>query len=377
LTTPTSNRMRSVAQYTLLGQSGLRVSSLCLGTLTFGQAGWGTGFEDAHRLFSRFLDAGGNFIDTADSYAEGRSEEFIGRILSEGSRDRCVIASKFSSNGNPGDPNAGGNSRKNIYRAVEGSLRRLKTDYIDLYWMHAWDMLTPVGEVISTLDDLIRSGKVRYVGLSDTPAWYLTRAQSVAELRGYEGVAALQLEYSLVERNIEREHVPAALALGLGICAWSPLGGGLLTGKYQPPRAEEDDAVSEGKGEGKGRLKKLEEHMKRYPAFQKFTKRNWEIVKVLLEAAEQVERSPSQVALNWVSKRPGITSTIIGATSIEQLESNLHALSFDLPAEVHTRLEEVGRPETVFPYTFFQPAMQRVMRGDTDVHRRPKWLGDE
>jgi aryl-alcohol dehydrogenase-like predicted oxidoreductase len=217
--TSTSSHIQSLADYSLLGRSGLRVSPLCLGAMTFG---WGCDEATARDIFNRYLEAGGNFIDTADAYSSGQSEEMLGRFMKEaGNRDRIVLATKFSFNTSPGNPNTGGNGRKNILRALEGSLRRLQTDHVDLYWLHAWDGMTPVEEVMTTLDALVRSGKVRYIGLSDTPAWYLARAQTLAELRGLERVCALQLEYSLVERNIEREHIPAALELGMGVCPWS------------------------------------------------------------------------------------------------------------------------------------------------------------
>jgi aryl-alcohol dehydrogenase-like predicted oxidoreductase len=315
-------------------------------------------------MFDRYLEAGGNFIDTADGYTGGRSEEMLGRFMKDaGNRDRLVLATKFTFNGVPGDPNAGGNGRKNIFRALEASLRRLQTDYVDLYWLHAWDGLTPVEEVMSTLDALVRSGKVRYLGLSDTPAWYLARAQTLAELRGLERIAALQLEYSLAERNIEREHVPAALELGMGICTWSPLAGGLLTGKYKRSR--------DG-GEGEGRLKVTERSPN--PVFRKFTERNWRILDVLLAAAKELGRPPAQVALNWITKRPGVASTILGATSLAQLEDNLGALEFELPAGISDRLEEAGRPDVVFPYVFFTPVLRGMINGGVPVAKEPSWF---
>src|SRR4029079_11327198 len=226
---------RNVTDFVTLGRSGLRVSPLCLGTMTFGtEWGWGSEEQTARAVFDRYVDAGGNFIDTADGYTEAHSEELLGKFISErGLRDRVVLATKFTFNAESGNPNAGGNGRKNIYRALHGSLRRLKTDYIDLYWLHAWDTVTPVEEVISTLSDLVREGKIRHYGFSDTPAWYVARAQTLAEKEGKERLIALQLESSLVERNIEREPIPAAQELGLGICPWSPLASGFLSGKYQ------------------------------------------------------------------------------------------------------------------------------------------------
>ncbi len=358
------SNINGMSEYFLLGRSGLRVSPLCLGTMTFGtEWGWGSPIEAAEAIFDRYLEVGGNFFDTADGYTGGRSEEMLGQFMkAKGNRDRVVLATKFTFNAFKGDPNAGGNSRKNMMRALEASLKRLQTDYIDLYWLHAWDMLTPVDEVMSGLNDLVSAGKIRYVGLSDTPAWYLARAQTLAELRGWAPICALQLEYSLVERNIEREHVPAALQLGMGICPWSPLASGLLTGKYKR---------SAGGFEGDGRLKITEQSPN--PVFHKFSERNWRIVDVLLDVAKKLGRSPAQVALNWATKRPGMTSTIIGATKLEQLDDNLRALEFEIPADLSAKLEEIGRPETVFPYVFFDTTIQSNIRGGTQVSREPKW----
>jgi aryl-alcohol dehydrogenase-like predicted oxidoreductase len=354
--------MSSLAKYTLLGRSGLRVSPLCLGTMTFGtEWGWGSPKKTAFAILERYLEAGGNFVDTADGYTGGRSEEFIGEYFAErGGRDRTVIATKFSFNQLAGDPNAGGNGRKNIYRAIEGSLRRLKTDYVDLYWLHAWDGNTPVEEVMSTLDALVRAGKVRAIGFSNVPGWYLGRAQTLAEWRGWEPVCALQLEYSLVERNLEREHAPAALALGLGICPWSPLASGLLTGKY---------ILGSGDTAGEGRLKAIRGSAN--PSFQKlFTERNFEIAQANVEVAQRLGRSPAQAAINWVASRPGVVSTLIGATQLEQLDDNLHALDFELPAADAARLEEVSRPASLHPYLFFEPTMRAMIDGGVPVGRR-------
>jgi aryl-alcohol dehydrogenase-like predicted oxidoreductase len=355
----------SLATYSLLGRTGLRVSPLCLGTMTFGtEWGWGVDPAGAHRLLGAYLDAGGNFIDTADGYTGGSSESIVGDYLAETRRrDRVVLATKFSFGSVPGDPNAGGNSRKNIHRALEGSLRRLKTDYLDLYWLHAWDGLTPIEEVMQTLTDLVRAGKIRYLGLSDVPAWYLARAQTLAEARGLERVAALQLEYSLVERNIEREHIPAAIELGVGLTPWSPLASGLLTGKYRR------DGVQT---RGPGRLDVVKGQGN--PAFLKlFTERNWTIVDELIAVARELGKPPAQVALAWVARRPGVVSTIVGATRPEQLDDNLRALDVEIPAALAARLDEVGRPEVVHPYLFFQPAMRGMLSGGTTVRAEPPW----
>jgi len=351
-------------EYTTLGRSGLRVSPLALGTMTFGNDRWGSDEAEAKRIFDRYVEQGGNFLDVADGYAEGRSEEVLGRFVAEKNlRDRLVIATKFTFNAQEGNPNAGGNGRKNIYRALEGSLRRLKMDYVDMYWMHVWDMITPVEEVVYTLSSLVREGKIRYYGFSDVPAWYASRAYTLAEDRTLERPIALQLEYSLVERNIEREHIPAARELGMGVCPWSPLASGFLAAKY----TREGGAAS-SKG---SRLEVLKESNN--PVFNKFTERNWKIIDVLKDVAKQLGRTPAEVALNWVATQPGITSTIIGATSLKQLESNLASITFEIPGELRQKLDDVSRIESVHPYMFFDEVLQDRVRGGVKVK---KWIAD-
>ncbi len=345
-------------EYVTLGRSGLRVSPLALGTMTFGTE-WGTGADEkgSRAIFDRYLERGGNSIDTADGYTKGTSETMLGKFITEARvRDRVVLATKFTFNGQAGNPNAGGNGRKNIYRALESSLRKLQTDYIDLYWLHAWDLVTPVEEVVGTLSDLVAEGKIRYYGFSDTPAWYVARAQTLAEQQGKAPLIALQLEYSLLERNIEREHIPAAQELGLGICPWSPLGGGLLTGKY----------VREGNsGKGEGRL---EVQKNRNPAFSKFSERNFRIVDALSDVAMELGKPAAQVALNWVATQPGVTSTIIGATKISQLDDNLASLDFTIPAQLRRKLSEAGAIEMVHPYSFFGGEINAMITGGATVN---------
>ena len=349
---------KGLEDFVTLGRSGLRVSPVCLGTMTFGQEwGWGSDETGAREVFRNYIDGGGNFVDTADGYTEGHSEELVGKFIKDGSlRDRVVLATKFTFNQSPGNPNAGGNGRKNIYRAVEASLKRLDTDYIDLYWLHAWDTITPVEEVVSTLNDLVRSGKIRYYGLSDTPAWYAARAVTLAQLEGLAAPIALQLEYSLVERNIEREHIPAAQELGLGLTPWSPLAGGFLTGKYQR---------TADSGQGNGRLETTKGIAN--PNFQRFTEHNWKVLDALLDVAKNINRPPAQVSLNWAANRPGITSLIIGASKASQLQDNLEYVKFDIPEELRARLDEVGAPDMGHPYVFFEPAMQGMVSGGTSV----------
>lgn len=343
--------------YTTLGRTGLAVSPLCLGTMTFGtEWGWGADLKTSGELLDIYLEAGGNFIDTADLYTVGKSEEILGELIHERSaRDQVVIATKFTFNAQASNPNAGGNGRKNAYRALEGSLRRLKTDYIDLYWMHAWDTVTPVEEVMRTFDDLVRSGKVRYVGFSDVPAWYASRAQTIAEQQGKEPIAALQLEYSLVERSIEREHIPAAQVLGMGLCPWSPLASGFLTGKYK--RYDTDvsgSRLSVTKGSGN-------------PTLERFSDHNWKILDELLKVSRELGRTPAEVALNWVATQPGVTSTIIGATKPEQLKSNLAAIDFEIPASLRARLHESSKLDTAHPYIFYEDYLQKMIHGSAQV----------
>jgi aryl-alcohol dehydrogenase-like predicted oxidoreductase len=346
----------SLKQYVTLGRSGLRVSPLALGTMTFGtEWGWGSEPVVARQVFDGYIEQGGNFIDTADGYTNGKSEELLGHFIAErGLRERLVLATKFTFNADPVNPNAGGNGRKNIYRALEGSLRRLKTDYIDLYWMHVWDMVTPVEEVLSTMNDLVRAGKIRHFGFSDVPAWYVARAQTLAEKEGKEQLIALQLEYSLIERNIEREHVPVAQELGIGICPWSPLAGGFLSGKYR----------REGNtGRGEGRL----DAAKFSQLTDRFTEHNWRVLDAVLDVSKQLDKKPVQVALNWVTTQPGITSTIIGASNTAQLQDNLGAIEFTIPPELRKRLDDASAIELFHPYTFFEPFIQNRVKGENPL----------
>ena len=356
-------------RYKFLGRTGIKISELCLGTMSFGDR-WGFGADEATSLevAAAFAAAGGNFLDTANKYHEGHTEEICAKIIAPG-RDRWVLATKFTLGGRTGDPNSAGNGRKSILRAVEGSLARLQTDYIDLYWMHAWDGLTPIEEVVDTLDSLVRAGKVRYLGLSNVPAWYLARAQTLCELRGRERLCGLQLEYSLVSREIEREFIPAAHALGLGLCSWSPLGCGLLTGKYRRTAA---GTV------GDGRLQLMGNGS--HPVFAKFTERNFQIAETLIQVAAELGRSPAQVAISWITRRPGVTSTILGATTSGQLYDTLQALELVIPAELAARLEAVSRPAPSYPYVLFgdSQAPQPPKPGDVNAHTlvraEPPWF---
>jgi aryl-alcohol dehydrogenase-like predicted oxidoreductase len=320
--------------YHLLGRSGLRVSELCLGTMTFGEDwGWGSTKDESRRIFDAFAAAGGNFLDTADGYTGGTSEKFLGEFV-RGQRERFVIATKYSFNARPGDPNAGGNHRKNLTQALEGSLKRLSLDYIDLYWVHAWDQLTPIEEVMRALDDAVRAGKILYAGVSDMPAWLIARANTLAELRGWSPFVGLQIEYSLVERTVERELVPMAASLGLGVTAWSPLASGLLSGKYssQTPQPKADD-----------RLAKI-------PEFSPITERTLRIADEVIAVARETGHSPAQVALNWLRARRVIP--IIGAKKLAQLQDNLACVEWALSASHVSRLDEASRIELGFPHDF-------------------------
>jgi aryl-alcohol dehydrogenase-like predicted oxidoreductase len=345
-------------EFVLLGRSGLRVTRLCLGTMTFGtEWGWGNSEDTARQIFNHYLEAGGNFIDTADGYTSGTSETLIGKFLRQrGDRDRIVLATKYSFGREQGNANSGGNGRKNLYNALDTSLRRLQTDYIDLYWLHTWDGTTPVDEVMSVLDDVVRAGKVRYIGFSNVPGWYLGRAQTLAELRGWTRLIALQFEYSLVERNVELEFIPAAREFGLGHTPWSPLGGGILTGKYKRTNA----GVA-----GDGRGPAVTEH----PVLSRqFREKNFRIADEVVAVAKEIGRTPAQVALNWVLNRPTVDSAIVGATKIHQLDDNLGALEFKIPAELLARLDEVSAPEIHYPYNFFYGAgMNEMVNAGTKV----------
>lgn len=345
----------NLTAFRTLGRSGLIVSPIALGTMTFGTPRWGAPDEIAESIFHAYVEAGGNFIDTADVYAKGRSEELIGGYVRDRSlRDQLLLATKFSFHGGEtGNPNAGGNGRKNLYRAIEGSLRRLQTDYIDLYWMHVWDMVTPVEEVLQSLGDLVRSGKIRYFGFSDLPAWYATKAATLASVHNLPAPIALQLEYSLVERSIEREHLPAARDGGLGICPWSPLAGGFLAGKYQ--RAD-TGATGEGRLSGSNPFGNT-----------KFSDRNWRVLDPLRSVAAEVDRPLAQVALAWVSAQAGIASPILGASKLEQLHDNLSSLEIRLTPEQLQTLDESSALDPAFPYGIFTSEVNRGIFGGATV----------
>lgn len=333
-------------KYRLLGHSGLRVSEICLGTMTFGEDwGWGASRDDSRRLYEIFREAGGNFIDTANVYTNGASESLLGDFM-HGHRESIVLATKYT-NAMPGtDPNAAGNHRKSMMQSVESSLRRLKTDYIDLYWMHVWDRVTPVDEVMRAFDDLVRQGKVLYIGVSDAAAWWISRANTIAELRGWTSFVGLQIEYSLLERTPERELLPMARALGLTVTAWSPLASGLLTGKY---RISESGVHSE---DGKSRMDNPEMQQ-----FMQNRERTARVIEALKEVAAKAELTPAEVALAWLRHRGQPIIPIVGARKVEQLQANLTIVDIRLSDAYVRRLDEVSKIELGFPHEFLEKPM--------------------
>ncbi|MEM1330021.1 MAG: aldo/keto reductase [Planctomycetota bacterium] len=347
--------------YVTLGRSGLRVSPLCLGTMTFGKEwDWGSTVETSRDIMARYLDAGGNFIDTANIYTKGHSEKIIGDYFAEQAgapsntpRDRVVIATKFLGGMYRGDPNGGGASRKSIIAACEESLRRLRTDYIDLYWMHFWDRYTPMDETMRALDDLVSSGKIRYVGFSDTPAWKCAQAQTMADARGYAPLVALQIEYSLLQRTVEHELIPMAQELSLGVTPWSPLKGGQLTDKYRRGvERKEGDAARAWVGE------RVDEHtLDLLDAMHEIGQTH--------ELAGGGHASVAQVALAWCLAKPGVQSPIIGARTMEQLESNLAAAFVCLESEQIKKLDEMTSPPDMFPTSFLDFVVNNVHAGTT------------
>jgi aryl-alcohol dehydrogenase-like predicted oxidoreductase len=345
-------------QYVLLGRSGLRVSPIALGTMTFGeQFGWGAPKQAARALFDLYVGEGGNFVDTADLYTEGTSETWLGDFVKDsGLRDQLVIATKYTYGSQAGNPNAGGNQRKHLMRALDASLKRLQTDYIDLYYLHTWDRLTPVEEVMRTMDDAVRAGKIRYVGLSDTPAWYASRAQTLAQWRGWEPVAAMQLEYSMIERNAELEFADLSLELGMGLVPWSPLAMGLLSGKYKPS----------DKGRfGEGRLQLMANHPT--PGFDRLTERNFAIVAALEQVAKEADVSMAQAALYWLARKKGVSSIIVGATQLQQLQESLGATRIAIAPELLAKLDAASEPAKPFPYYMFADGHQSRIHNGVEV----------
>lgn len=330
-------------KYKLLGKSGLRVSEICLGTMTFGDDwGWGANKDESRVMYDAFLEAGGNFIDTANVYTNGSSEKMLGEFI-QTERERIVLATKYTNAMTLGvDPNAGGNQRKNMVQAVEASLKRLNTDYIDVLWMHIWDKVTPVEEVMHSFETLIRQGKVLYIGISDAPAWWIARANTLAELRGWTQFVGLQIEYSLLERTPERELLPMAKELGLTVTAWSPLAGGVLTGKYLDESEESKGARYSG------------EMMK---SFMPEEERGNRIAREIKTVAEEIGTTSAQVALAWLRYRDNAIIPIIGTRKVAQLEDNLASLNIELSDEQLKKLDQVSKIELGFPHDFYEREM--------------------
>jgi len=333
-------------RYKILGRSGLRVSELSLGTMGFGSDwGWGSDEETSRAIFDTYAEHGGNFIDTANRYTNGTAEKYVGEFIAH-DRDHFVLATKYSLFTQEGDPNKAGNHRKSMVHALEGSLRRLNTDYIDLYWLHAWDFTTPVEEVMRALDDMVRAGKVLHIAASDTPAWVVSRGNTLAELRGWSRFVAYQLEYSLIERTPEPEMIAAAQFYNMPVLAWSTIAGGLLTGKYSS-----NNTNTENNRLGDRRPNEREQA----------------IIDAVQDAADATGRSPAQVATRWTMQRPGNVIPITGAKSVSQLEDTLQVVDFELSDEHMQQLNEVSAPGRTFPDRFLNaPHIRRLVTAGMD-----------
>lgn len=327
--------------YRLLGKSGLRVSEMCLGTMTFGEDwGWGASKEESRKLFDLFVEAGGNFIDTASNYTNGTSERLVGEFVA-GRRDEFVIATKYTLR-RPGsdikDLNAGGNQRKNMMRTVEASLKRLDTDVIDLLYLHVWDFTTPVDEVLRGLDDLVSSGKVLYVGISDTPAWIASYAQAIAELRGWSRFVAYQAEYSLLERGMEYDVLPMTQALGMAVLAFSLLGGGALSGKFNQPGGPAEHTRA-----------------------REISAKEMAVAEEAIALAAEIGRTPSQVAINWARQKAPNIIPILGVRRETQMVDNLRVLEFSLTPEQVERLDQANPLPTFYPHSFWNDFVRREL----------------
>ncbi|WP_279482892.1 aldo/keto reductase [Aureimonas sp. SK2] len=360
-----------LTHFRALGRSGLLVSPLALGTMTFGAGRWGAGEADARAIFDAYVDLGGNFADTADIYSGGESEAMLGRFLAERSlRDRMVVATKSGFPRGDGSPLSAGNGARNIRRALEGSLKRLRTDYVDLYWTHVWDRTTPPEEVLRALTDAIRRGDILHYGFSNAPAWYVAEIATLARAHGLPQPIGLQYAYSLVDRGVELDLVPAGRALGLGLVAWSPLAAGLLTGKYG-----REKLASPGPGVGMPNRAGAEarggnrlDGDNPYGGML-FTERNFEVVDALRAVAEEVGRPMAEVALAWVTGRPGVSSVLIGASRPEQVRANVASLGLALSQEQRARLDAAGALPLLNPYFIFDLPRETIFGG----HKVAPW----
>jgi len=333
-------------EHRFLGRTGMQVSELCMGAMTFGRE---TTEELSHRMLHRFVEAGGNFIDTADVYSTGKSEEVVGRWLKDKVRDDLVVATKVRFAMGEG-PNDLGLSRKHILSGVEASLRRLGTDYIDLYQVHMWDDATPLEETLSTLNDLVRAGKVRYIGASNFSGWQLQKAIDLSRQMGWEILSSLQPQYNLLARSTEWELIPVCQREGLGVICWSPLRGGWLSGKYRrgleaPPKGSRVQ-IAEEKGWSESWSACNNEH-------------TWGVIDALLEISDEIGKAPAQIAINWLLQRPGVTAPIIGARTMEQVEQNLGAAGWSLNEAQMARLDADSEIEPPYPYSFVNRGSRR------------------
>jgi aryl-alcohol dehydrogenase-like predicted oxidoreductase len=364
----------SLSKYRTLGRSGLAVSPLALGTMTFGTARWGSSKDVSAAVFNAYIEAGGNFIDAADVYSSGRCEEMLGNLIAERNlRDRVVLATKSGFSAGVG-PHGVGNGAKHVHSALAGSLRRLRTDYVDLYWVHVWDSVTPAEELLETMTTLMRSGKIRYWGISNSPAWFVAKVATLAAARGVPGPIALQYFYSLLNRDIEDEHMPMAAEFGMAVLPWSPLAFGLLSGKYiqsavetagprpsglprDPARDDEMRAAGDKRLDGANPF-----------GDSLFTARNWRIVEVLRRVAEDAGVSPARAALSWVVGRRGVTSTLMGVSRVEQLADNIAAMDVELSPEQRATLDRVSDPDPRMLYSLFSPSIrQHAVFGGSSV----------
>lgn len=352
----------SLDDYRLLGRSGLRVSPIGLGTMTFGtEWGWGADAEESRRLLDYYMERGGNFIDTANAYTNGTSERLLGEFMQD-RREQLVVATKYTVPARERDPNSGGNHRKSMMQNVEYSLKRLKTDHIDLLYLHVWDFTTPPEEILRAMDDLVRAGKVLYLGISDTPAWQVSRLQAIADLRGWSPLIALQIEYSLIQRAVERELIPMAREMGLGVVPWGPLGGGILTGKYSKADLKSASTQAGLSGSRKNIM----------VGNGALNERSLAVSDVVKAMARDMGRTPSQVALAWTLLNPGVASPIIGARTLAQLEDSLGAVDIEFSDDERKRLDEASAIELGFPHDFIDSPMARgvVFRGMKIEQRR-------
>jgi aryl-alcohol dehydrogenase-like predicted oxidoreductase len=342
--------------------------------MTFGTARWGSGKDVSAAVFNAYVEAGGNFIDAADVYSSGRCEEMLGDLITEGRvRDRIVLATKSGFAAGVG-PHEGGNGAKHIHAALDGSLRRLRTDYVDLYWAHVWDSVTPAEELLETMSTLVRSGKIRYWGISNSPAWFVAKVATLAAARGIPGPVALQYFYSLANRDIEDEHMPVAAEFGLGFLPWSPLAFGLLSGKYDRTSVETAGPRSGGLPREAAKDDELRpEADKRLDGANPFgdslfTERNWKIVEVLRRVADEAGVSPARIALSWVVGRRGVTSTLMGVSRVEQVADNIAALDVELSSEHRSALDRASEPDRRMLYSLFTPSMrQHAVFGGSSV----------